>query len=149
MLQIVEAPWTPVLDTDRLRLRAHQVRDFEACVAMWSDPATTRYTTGDPASPQRTWQRILAYRGHWELLRYGYWALEEKASGRYIGELGFADFKRDNQPDGAGLPEAGWALRSEYQGKGGERLLHGSARSSRRLGRSASRVARHRLHHSP
>jgi RimJ/RimL family protein N-acetyltransferase len=49
---------------------------------------------------------------------YGYWAVEEKASGRYIGELGFADFKRDNRPSIEGLPEIGWALKLEAHGKG-------------------------------
>jgi RimJ/RimL family protein N-acetyltransferase len=109
---------TPVLETERLRLRAHQFSDFAHCVAMWSDPAIARHTIGDPSSPQRTWLRLLAYRGHWELMRYGYWAVEEKASCRYVGELGFADFKRDNEPSFAGVPEIGWVLASQSHGKG-------------------------------
>ena len=44
------------------------------------------------------------------MLGFGYWAVEEKASGRYIGELGFADFNRDIQPSIKGMPELGWAL---------------------------------------
>lgn len=108
----------PILDTDRLRLRPHQVSDFADCVAMWSDPAITRYTIGDPAPPQRTWMRILAYRGHWALLGFGYWAVEEKDTGRYVGELGFAEFKRDLQPSIEGIPELGWALISQAHGKG-------------------------------
>jgi RimJ/RimL family protein N-acetyltransferase len=34
----------------------------------------------------------------------------EKASGRFVGEIGFADFKREMTPTFAGVPEAGWAL---------------------------------------
>ncbi|HEY6455656.1 MAG TPA: GNAT family N-acetyltransferase, partial [Steroidobacteraceae bacterium] len=60
----------PVIETERLRLRAHQSDDLAACVVMWSDPAVVRYTLGDPSPPQRTWMRILAYRGHWELLGF-------------------------------------------------------------------------------
>ena len=52
------------------------------------------------------------------MLGYGYWAVEEKLSGRYVGELGFADFKRDIQPSIAGMPELGWALVPRVHGKG-------------------------------
>jgi RimJ/RimL family protein N-acetyltransferase len=85
---------------------------------MWSDPAVTRYTIGDPAPAQRTWMRILAYRGHWTLFGFGYWAVEEKVTGRYIGEVGFAEFKRDIQPSIDGMPELGWALITQAHGKG-------------------------------
>jgi RimJ/RimL family protein N-acetyltransferase len=108
----------PVIETERLRLRPHQSDDLADCVAMWSDPAVVRYTIGEPSPPQRTWMRILAYRGHWALLNYGYWAVEEKTSGRYVGELGFADFKRDCVPSIEGAPELGWALVPQFHGKG-------------------------------
>jgi RimJ/RimL family protein N-acetyltransferase len=108
----------PVIETERLRLRPHQANDLADCAAMWSDPVVVRYTIGEPAPSQRTWIRILAYRGHWALLNYGYWAVEEKASGRYVGELGFADFKRDIVPSIEGMPELGWALVPKFHGKG-------------------------------
>jgi RimJ/RimL family protein N-acetyltransferase len=111
-------PVAPVIETERLRLRPHQSDDLADCVAMWSDPAVVRYTIGDPSPPQRTWIRVLAYRGHWALLGYGYWAVEEKTSGRYVGELGFADFKRDIVPSIEGMPELGWALVPQFHGKG-------------------------------
>jgi len=44
--------------------------------------------------------------------------VEEKASSRYIGELGFAEFKRDIQPSIEGMPEVGWVLAPRAQGKG-------------------------------
>jgi RimJ/RimL family protein N-acetyltransferase len=108
----------PVIETERLRLRPHGSDDLAACVALWSDPAVVRYTIGEPSPPQRTWIRILAYRGHWALLGYGYWAVEEKTSGRYVGELGFADFKRHIVPSIEGIPELGWALVPQFHGKG-------------------------------
>ena len=85
---------------------------------MWSDPAIIRYTVGAPSTEQRTWMRILAYLGHWDLLDFGYWAIEEKSSGSYIGELGFADFKRGILPSIHGLPELGWLLAHHAHGKG-------------------------------
>jgi RimJ/RimL family protein N-acetyltransferase len=108
----------PLIETERLRLRPHQATDFADCVAMWSDPVVVRYTIGEPSPAQKTWIRILAYRGHWVLLNYGYWAVAEKSSGRYIGELGFADFKRDIVPSIDGMPELGWALAPQFHGKG-------------------------------
>ena len=108
----------PVIETERLRLRPHEVSDFDACVAMWSDPAITRYTIGDPSPPAQTWKRILTYRGHWTLLGFGYWAVEEKATGRYIGDIGFAEHKRDIRPSIEGMPELGWALISKVHGRG-------------------------------
>jgi RimJ/RimL family protein N-acetyltransferase len=108
----------PVIDTQRLLLRPHRSDDLADCVALWSDPDVVRYTIGEPSLPQRTWIRMLAYRGHWALLGYGYWAAEEKASGHYVGELGFADFKRDMVPSIEGIPELGWALRPQFHGNG-------------------------------
>lgn len=85
---------------------------------MWSEPDVVRYTIGEPSPPQRTWSRILSYRGHWALLGFGYWAVEERVSVRYIGELGFADFKRATQLSLEGMPELGWALVPWAHGKG-------------------------------
>lgn len=108
----------PILETERLRLRGHDVGDFADCVAMWSDPDVVRYTIKEPSPPQRTWLRLLSYRGHWALLGFGYWAVQEKVSGRYIGELGFADFKRAMHPSLDGMPELGWVLAAWAHGKG-------------------------------
>jgi RimJ/RimL family protein N-acetyltransferase len=62
--------------------------------------------------------RILGYRGHWALLGFGYWAVEEKSSARYIGEIGFADFRRDLYPAIQEMPELGWVLAAHAHGKG-------------------------------
>jgi RimJ/RimL family protein N-acetyltransferase len=62
--------------------------------------------------------RILSYRGHWALMGFGYWALEEKATGQFVGELGFAEYRRDIAPSIEGIPELGWVLISGAHGKG-------------------------------
>jgi RimJ/RimL family protein N-acetyltransferase len=111
-------PMTPILMTARLRLRAHLRADLPACAAMWADPVVVRHTIGAPSPEQRTWMRILSYRGHWELMGYGYWAVEERSSGRYVGELGFADFRRGMGPAVDLFPELGWALSPEVHGRG-------------------------------
>jgi RimJ/RimL family protein N-acetyltransferase len=113
---------TPSIETERLILRAHRAGDLADCAAMWADPAVTRYVGGTPASPEQTWHKMLRYAGLWTLLGYGYWAIEEKTTQRFVGELGFADFKRDIEPAFAGLPEIGWALApfAQHRGYAGE-----------------------------
>ena len=108
----------PTLETSRLRLRAHHPGDLSAYVVMWSDPDVVRYTIGEPLPPQRTWMRLLAHRGHWSVLSFGYWAVEEKETGCYIGELGFAHLKRDLHASVDTVPELGWALVPSAHGKG-------------------------------
>ncbi len=85
---------------------------------MWSDPGVTRFIGGRPSTRQQTWSRLLTYIGHWDALGYGYWAIEEKATGAFIGEIGFADFKRDIDPSMQNVPEIGFALRSLVHGRG-------------------------------
>lgn len=85
---------------------------------MWADPNVVRHIGGNASSMQTTWFRMMRYGGMWPLLGYGYWAVVEKASGLFIGELGFADFKREMKPSIEGIPELGWAFASPFHGKG-------------------------------
>jgi len=107
-----------MLETERLTLRAHGVEDFEECAAVWADPAVTRFIGGKPSTAEESWARVLRYIGHWAAMGYGFWALREKATGRFVGEVGFADFKRAIDPLFDGTPEMGWVLASEVHGKG-------------------------------
>lgn len=108
----------PVIETARLRLRAHRVEDHAERVAMWSDPEVTRYIGGRPFGAEEVWRRFLQYIGLWYVLGYGYWAVEEKATGRFIGDVGFADLGREMEPSLRGMLEFGWALAPHAHGKG-------------------------------
>lgn len=108
----------PIVEAARLRLRGHRYEDLPDCVAMWSDPNVTQYITGRASTQQQTWMRLLTYLGHWALLGFGYWAIEEKSSGEFVGEVGFADFKRDVAPSMMGKPELGFALAPRFHGRG-------------------------------
>ena len=108
----------PVLETERLRLRAQRLEDFPAVAAMWADERVTRHTTGRALAEEETWSRFLRGLGHWALLGFGYWGVEEKSSGQYIGEMGFADLHRDIQPSVRGLPEMGWIFAPQVHGRG-------------------------------
>lgn len=108
----------PVVETERLRLRGHRLDDLDDCVSMWGDPIVTRHIGGKPFSPENVWSKILRYTGHWAHLGFGYWLVEERATGRFVGEVGFADFKRAIDPPFAGAPEIGWALATRAHGVG-------------------------------
>ena len=108
----------PEIWTDRLRLRAHVTADFAKSAAMWADPNVTRYIGGRPFTEEETWARFLRYAGHWSVLGFGYWAVEERASGEFAGEVGFADFKREIQPSLGDTPELGWVLARHAHGRG-------------------------------
>jgi RimJ/RimL family protein N-acetyltransferase len=107
----------PIVESPRLRLRGHTLDDFPACAALWQTPEVTRYIGGKPQSAEEAWARLLRYQGHWAWFGFGFWALEEKATGQFVGELGFADFKRDIVPS-ITVPEAGWVLSPAAQGQG-------------------------------
>jgi RimJ/RimL family protein N-acetyltransferase len=115
---MIGATHVPALETERLLLRAHRAADLADCTAMWADPAVTRHIGGRAFSREETWGKIVRYAGLWSLLGYGYWAIEEKQTGRFVGELGFADFKRDIDPRFGEFPEIGWALLPAVHGRG-------------------------------
>ncbi len=108
----------PTLETERLRLRRHRADDLAPCAAMWADPAVARHLGGRPFTEEETWSKLLRYVGLWALLGFGYWVIEDKATGAFLGELGFADFRREIEPSLAGMPELGWVLAGRAHGRG-------------------------------
>jgi RimJ/RimL family protein N-acetyltransferase len=109
---------TPEVETERLVLVGHRVDDLADCLAMWTDPMVTRFIGGKPSTPQEVWHRLLRYVGHWSVLGCGYWIAREKVSGRFVGEVGFADWKRDFKSPFGDAPELGYALAPWCYGQG-------------------------------
>ena len=107
-----------MIETERLLLRPHIADDFDACRAMWQDPAVVKYIGGTPASEGEAWLRFLGYFGRWQLMGYGLFALIEKSSGQFMGEVGFSDFRRGLGPDFDPYHEAAWVLATAGHGKG-------------------------------
>jgi RimJ/RimL family protein N-acetyltransferase len=111
-------PSVPTLETERLLLRGHRPDDLDDCVAMWSDPQVTRYISGKAAGREEVWARLLRYIGHWAVAGFGIWLVRERATGRFVGETGIADFQRDFAVPFDGAPEAAWVLAPSAHGKG-------------------------------
>jgi RimJ/RimL family protein N-acetyltransferase len=108
----------PILETERLILRPHRVEDLDDVAAMWADPEVVRHITGTPSTHSESWGRLLRYIGHWQALGFGYWAVEARDDGRFLGEVGFADYRREIEPSLGGVPEAGWVFASAAHGQG-------------------------------
>lgn len=108
----------PVLETERLRLRGHTTDDFSNSAALWRDPAVVKYIGGTPLMVEECWARFLRYAGHWAVLGFGFWVVEEKATLEFVGEVGFGNFKRAMEPALGDAPELGWVLAPAKQGQG-------------------------------
>ncbi len=85
---------------------------------MWSDPLVIQHILGKPLTEEEVWARLLRYAGSWSLLGFGYWVVRERATGLFVGEVGFADLRRDITPSLGKLPESGWVLSSTAHGRG-------------------------------
>lgn len=109
---------TPRIETSRLILRGRTVADFPAFATIWASPDVARFTTIHPLKEEDAWVKFARMEGLWALTGYGFWLVEEKSTGAVIGEIGLADFKRDISPSLAGMPEYGWVLAAQAQGKG-------------------------------
>jgi RimJ/RimL family protein N-acetyltransferase len=101
-----------LLETDRLILRMWRPSDFDAYAAMCADPEVMRYLGGNIFDKAQAWRHMAFLVGHWELLGYGHWAVEEKATGDFVGRIGFMN------PDGWPGFEIGWTLRRQSWGRG-------------------------------
>jgi RimJ/RimL family protein N-acetyltransferase len=113
-----ELPSVPVIETERLRLRGHTVEDAEKLATLWRDEQVTRYIGGRPQTAEESWSRLLRYAGHWRLLGFGYWVLEEKATSEFVGEAGLSEYRREIVPALGSVAEAGWVLAASKRGMG-------------------------------
>ena len=100
----------PVLETERLVLRQPKVEDFDT-VGPYLGSERARFI-GGPYGRDRAWEAFAATVGAWILQDFGYWAVEERASGRLVGAVGVqhpATFPED---------ELGWDLFDGFEGQG-------------------------------
>lgn len=108
----------PLLETARLTLRPFAAGDVDAQAAMMGDAQVMRYLGGAPLGREDSWRKLLCGAGMWALFGYGYWAVERREDGRLIGQIGFADFKRDMAPAIENIPEMGWLFAADTGGRG-------------------------------
>lgn len=101
------------LETDRLTLRMLRESDIDAYAGMCGDPEVMRFIgDGQPLARPMAWRNLATMVGHWTLRGYGLWAVEERATGVFVGRIGFWN------PEGWPGFELGWTLRRAFWGKG-------------------------------
>lgn len=92
----------PALETERLRLRAPAMTDFET-VAAFFETERSRFV-GGPRNRFATWRGFAATLGQWHLKGWGVWAVEVREGARFAGMVGCHD------PEGWLAPEIGWMI---------------------------------------
>jgi RimJ/RimL family protein N-acetyltransferase len=101
----------PVLETERLRLRAWREVDLAPFAAFCADETAGRFL-GGTSDAAGAWRRMALQVGHWVLRGYGAWALDEKASQAWVGYCGLWN------PHGWPEPEVMWGLAPGARGRG-------------------------------
>ena len=86
--------------------------DFEQYATICANPDVMRFLGGKPFDRTEAWRHMAYMIGHWQLRGYGYFAAEDKQSGKLAGRIGYTN--------STGWPgfELGWTLAPDFQGKG-------------------------------
>ena len=72
------------LETRRLLLRQWRIEDFERYAQMFAAPDT--HHIGGPLTRSDAWRRFLQMPAAWALQGFAMFALEDKASGLFVGQ---------------------------------------------------------------
>ena len=100
----------PILHTERLILRLPRLPDFEH-IARFYESDRSRWEDG-PMSREQAWRIWSSDVASWLLKGFGPFGVDEKSSGRFLGEVGIY------QPEGYPEPELGWFVVPEAEGRG-------------------------------
>jgi RimJ/RimL family protein N-acetyltransferase len=103
------------IETDRLLLRRWREGDLDAYARICADPEVMRYLPAT-LSREESAEQIAWFERHWEEWGFGLWAVEERASGEFIGFIGLV--YHDGWPEGEHKTEVGWRLSRTHWGRG-------------------------------
>ncbi len=111
----------PTLETERLRLRPWRNSDLDDFATFLANGEDTRFI-GGPLTRGDTWRRIAMLVGHWTLRGFGNWAIDDKASGAFVGYSGLW------MPEGWPEAELMWGILPAYRSRGYATEAAGRAR---------------------
>lgn len=101
------------LETPRLILRTiDPERDFEPWARAMANEATVRYLGTPPMSRAVAWRNMALVIGHWSIRGYGFFSIEDKSTGAWVGRVG------PWNPEGWPAPEVGWLIAPEFTRRG-------------------------------
>ena len=105
----------PTVETERLILRPFREDDVDAYGDMLQTPEVrASLHLPDDVGREQAWSAMAAWLGQWELRGTGNWAVEDRASGAFLGRAGTHYPERGDWP---GI-EIGWAFHPRAWGKG-------------------------------
>ncbi|MCO6005130.1 GNAT family N-acetyltransferase [Actinoallomurus purpureus] len=116
------------LETNRLTLRRFTEADEDNLVELDSDPEVMRFLNGGRPTPrEEVRSRLPALFGYYERFEgFGYWAAEEKSTGRFLGWFHFRpnlNEPRDGEIElGYRLRRSAWGM--GYATEGSRALIH-------------------------
>ena len=101
------------IETERLILRpVDPERDFDGWANAMSNPDVVRYIGGEVMSRPLAWRNMVMVMGHWAARGYGFFSVEEKTTGNWVGRVG------PWNPEGWPEPEVGWTIDQPFWRKG-------------------------------
>ena len=102
-----------IIETERLILRqVDPDRDFEPWARAMADENTVRYLGTKPMNRAESWRSMAMAIGHWAIRGYGFFSLEHRETGAWIGRVG------PWFPEGWPAPEVGWTISPDHVGQG-------------------------------
>jgi RimJ/RimL family protein N-acetyltransferase len=105
----------PTLETERLIMRPFRDDDLDAYLEMMTSPEVRRWLfVAEDFGRSDAWLQMCGWLGQWELRGTGQWALEDKATGAFVGRAGTHRPERHDWPG----TEIGWTLHPDHVGKG-------------------------------
>jgi RimJ/RimL family protein N-acetyltransferase len=102
-----------IIETKRLLLRpVDPDRDFEPWARAMADENTVRYLGVKPMSRAEAWRSMALVIGHWSIRGFGFFSLEHRETGAWVGRVG------PWFPHGWPAPEVGWTIAPEFLRQG-------------------------------
>jgi RimJ/RimL family protein N-acetyltransferase len=102
-----------IIETERLILREiDPERDFDEWAYSMADENTVRYLGTKPMNRVEAWRSMAVSIGHWSIRGYGFFSLENKETGKWVGRVG------PWFPEGWPAPEVGWTISPRHLRQG-------------------------------
>jgi len=102
-----------IMETERLILRKiDPERDFDAWAKSMADSDTVRYLGTKPMNRAEAWRSMAMAMGHWAIRGYGFFSLQHKQTGAWVGRVG------PWYPEGWPEPEIGWTISPDHLRQG-------------------------------
>jgi ribosomal-protein-alanine N-acetyltransferase len=110
---------SPLIETERLRLRLPRPEDAGGYARAFADPETMRYLgDGSIATREQVERGIPRWLERWDEWGVGFFSVERRDDARLLGRVGFIRWDPETWELGGGETELGWTIFREHWGHG-------------------------------